>query len=119
MTAAEFRRLALDVPGAVESAHMRHPDFRLGGKVFATLGYPDDQHAMVKLTPEQQRAFVKRAPNVFAACAGAWGRRGSTQVNLTAAKADLVAAAIEAAAKNLTENDGRRPRGSSAAADRS
>ena len=57
MTADRFRRLALEISGAIESSHMNHPDFRIGGRIFASLGYPDDEHGMVKLTPEQQRIF--------------------------------------------------------------
>ena len=68
MTANEFRKMALEFPGTVESAHMSHPDFRVEGRIFATLGYPDDSWGMVKLTAEQQRAFMKRGPGVFRPC---------------------------------------------------
>jgi hypothetical protein len=101
MTANKFCSLALEISGAIESAHMNHPDFRIDGKVFASVGYPDDDHGMVKLTPEQQRAFLKRAPSVFKPCAGAWGRQGSTSVALCAAKVDLLRSALEAASKNV------------------
>jgi hypothetical protein len=101
MTANKFRSLALETSGAIEFAHMNHPDFRIDGKDFASLGYPDDDHGMVKLTPEQQRAFLKKAPSVFEPCAGAWGRQGSTSVALTTAKVDLVRSALEAASKNV------------------
>jgi len=57
MTANKFRSLALEISGALESSHMDHPDFRIGGKIFASLGYPDDEHGMVKLTPEQRGHF--------------------------------------------------------------
>jgi len=80
---------------------MDHPDFRIDGKVFASLGYPDDDHGMVKLTPEQQRTFLQKAPSVFAPCAGAWGRRGSTSVDLAAAKVGLLREALEGASKNI------------------
>ena len=66
MTAAEFRKLALALPDAQESAHMNHPDFRIGGRIFATLGYPDAAWGMVKLYPDQQEAFIKAAPKTFA-----------------------------------------------------
>jgi hypothetical protein len=101
MTADKFRRLALEISGAIESSHMEHPDFRLHGKVFASLGYPDGDHGMVKLTPEQQQAFLKTAPEVFEPCAGAWGRQGSTSVALAAAKVDVLRTALAAAAKNI------------------
>lgn len=84
MTAAEFRRIALSMPEATESAHMHHPDFRVGGKIFATLGYPDEHHGMVVLPIEEQGEFVKSHPSTFAPAKGAWGRRGSTTVRLEA-----------------------------------
>jgi hypothetical protein len=101
VTADKFRSLALEISGAIESSHMDHPDFRIAGRIFASLGYPDDDHGMVKLTPEQQRSFLKEAPKVFAPCAGAWGRQGSTSVHLAAAKVDLLRAALETASKNV------------------
>ena len=101
MTADKFRSLALEIPEATESSHMNHPDFRIDGKIFASLGYPDDRHGMVKLTPEQQGIFLKKAPMVFSPCAGSWGRQGSTSVHLAAAKVDLLRAALEAASKNV------------------
>jgi hypothetical protein len=84
MTATEFRRIALSMPEAMESAHMEHPDFRVGGKIFATLGYPDKDHGMVILPPAEQRGFVESAPATFAPAKGAWGLRGSTCVRLEA-----------------------------------
>jgi hypothetical protein len=93
MTADEFRSLALELPETIESAHMDHPDFRVSGKIFATLG-PKEAWGMVKLTPEQQKSLVAAAPQVFQPCAGAWGRRGSTQVRLEAASALLVQQAL-------------------------
>ena len=70
MTADKFRSLALELAGASEQAHMGHPDFRVGGKIIATLGYPDESWGMVKLTPEQQKSFVTKAPDAFRACNG-------------------------------------------------
>ncbi len=102
MTADKFRSLALEISGASESSHMSHPDFRVGGKIFATLGYPDDEHAMVKLTPKQQRMFLHKAPSVFEPCAGAWGKQGSTSVDLAAANVALVRATLDAASKNIS-----------------
>ena len=81
MTEDDFRRLALELPGAIESAHMGHPDFRVGGKIFATLS-PKKGWAMVKLTPDEQEAFVQAAPDVFSPVAGGWGRGGATSVCL-------------------------------------
>src|SRR5271154_7485763 len=82
MTETDFRRLALGFPEASESAHMDHPDFRVRGKIFATLGYPDHNWGMVKLTPEQQTSLVRAEPTIFVPAKGAWGRRGSTTVRL-------------------------------------
>jgi hypothetical protein len=100
VTAEQFRKLALSIPGVIESAHMAHPDFRLNGKIIATLGYPDEKHAMVRLNPEQQAKFIKKAPDVFSPCAGAWGKGGATKVHLASAKVPLVRAALAAATQN-------------------
>ena len=101
MTADKFRSLALEVPAAVEAAHMGHADFRIEGRIFASLGYPDERYGMVRLTPEQQRSFMRNAPNVFGACAGKWGHDGATSVHLAPARVDVLRAALEAASKNV------------------
>jgi len=100
MTAADFRRLALGFPEATEGAHMDHPDFRVGGKIFATLGYPDRGVGMVKLFPDQQLQFVSAEPKVFAPVNGLWGRRGATYVRLKPAKKPSVRRAMAAAWRN-------------------
>jgi hypothetical protein len=97
MTPNKFRELALSFPEAVESAHMRHPDFRAGGKIFATLGYPDENFAMVKLSAEDQKEFVRTSPGVFTPVKGAWGRQGATTINLPAATIGVVRKALTAA----------------------
>lgn len=97
MTSLDFRRLALSFPETTEKAHQSHPDFRVAGKIFATLGYPDGQSAMVKLTPGQQSEFVSDDPAVFAPAKGGWGRQGATNVKLRAAKAASVRSALTAA----------------------
>ncbi len=86
MTADEFREIALSLPEAVEIGHMGHPDFRVGKKIFATLGYPDDDHGMIKLMPEQQALFTEKSPTVFSPAKGKWGLSGSTLVALKPAK---------------------------------
>jgi hypothetical protein len=91
--------MALEIPEAVERSHMNHPDFRVAGKIFASLGVPDENWGMVKLTPEQQRALIERAPEVFRPSSGAWGRQGYTNVYLGSAKANIVRTALNAAAK--------------------
>jgi hypothetical protein len=101
MTVDEFRKMALDIPTAIEGSHMHHPDFRIAGKIFASLDYPDRGWGMVKLTPDQQRAVIEKASKVFKPCSGAWGRQGATNVYLAAAKPSIVHAALEAAAKNV------------------
>jgi len=97
MTIDQFRRVALSLPEVEERSHMGHPDFRVRAKIFATLGYPDQDWGMVKLTPEQQRMLVRANPNAFVLAQGAWGLRGSTLVRLRAAKADAVREAMTAA----------------------
>lgn len=101
MTAAEFRRMALSFPETAEGAHMEHPDFRVAGVIFATLGYPSAGWAMVKLMPDQQQDFVRAEPEVFVAVKGGWGRRGATNVRLKAAKKGGVREALEAAWRNI------------------
>jgi len=83
MTAAAFRRIALGLKGVVEGAHMGHPDFRVHGRIFATL-HADMKTGMVKLSPDEQQEFVRRSPEAFSPAAGAWGRGGSTLVALGA-----------------------------------
>lgn len=100
MTAIEFRSLALSLPEAVESSHMEHPDFRVRGKIFATLGHPDESSGMVKLSPDQQAVFIRSAPEVFRPCNGAWGRRGATYVLLHPADDATVRQALTAAWRN-------------------
>jgi hypothetical protein len=101
VTADGFRRLALALPETLESAHMGHPDFRAGGKIFATLGYPDAAWGMVKLSVEQQALFLRVAPDAFAPAKGAWGRRGSTTLHLKRAPAAIVRDALTAAWRNV------------------
>jgi hypothetical protein len=98
---SDFRRIALALPQAVEASHMGHPDFRAGGKIFASIGYPDDRYAMVKLTPDQQAKLVAAAPKMFVPVAGGWGRRGSTNVVLAAAGKPAVKSALETAWENV------------------
>ena len=99
MTANDFRRLALELPEAVESAHMDHPDFRIRGKIFASLG-PKEVWGMVKLTPEEQSLFLRTDPKAFEAFAGAWGKRGCTKVILEVAEESAVRQALIAAWRN-------------------
>lgn len=115
MTANEFRRLALSFPEALEASHMGHPDFRVHGKIFATLG-PDEAWGMVKLTPDQQEWFIRSEPEVFRPASGAWGQRGATIVHLRKARKTTVRQAMTAAWRNTApkqlaqEYDEGRPR---------
>jgi hypothetical protein len=109
MTAADFRNMALGFPETVEHQHMNHPDFRVRGKIFATLGYPDETCGMVKLTAEQQHSYIKSDPNIFAPSKGAWGRGGSTIVKLKAAKKTLLHAAMAAAWSNISGKTNAAP----------
>jgi hypothetical protein len=94
MTPDGFRRLALSQPDAIESSHMSHPDFRVGGKIFATLGYPDDEWGMVKLSPIDQELFIQADPETFSPVKGAWGKGGATRVRLRTPKKALLARAL-------------------------
>lgn len=100
MTADQFRKLVLGFEGAEELAHHGHPDFRVNGRIFCTLGYPNDTRAMVKLTPEQQAEFVHDYPEVFSPCAGKWGEQGATNVELRKARKTVIQRALEAARQN-------------------
>ena len=100
MTADEFRNLALELPGAEEDSHMDHPDFRVGGKIFATLG-PGEEWGMVKLTPEQQSMVVEAEPEIFRPVPGGWGKGGATNVRLAKADATTLKSALSMAWQNV------------------
>jgi hypothetical protein len=104
MTNEQFRKLALEIPTAFEGSHMHHPDFRVAGRIFASLGVPGPSWGMVKLTQEQQRAFIRKAPKIFKPASGAWGRQGYTNVYLPNTNATIARAAMNEAAKNLAKN---------------
>ncbi len=93
MQAAGFRRLALAMDGAIEGAHMGHPDFRVNNRIFATLR-ADQTSGMVQLTPDDQQRFVQEDPATFAPESGAWGRGGSTRVRLASADAETLGEAV-------------------------
>jgi len=99
VTVDEFRSLALSFPEASEEAHMGHPDFRVRGKIFATIG-PDEDWGMVKLTADQQALFIRTEPDIFQPASGAWGRRGCTIVRLCEADESSVRQALIAALRN-------------------
>ena len=103
MTVDDFRRIALGFPAAEERTHMNHPDFRVNGRIFATLPKPDGPHGMLKLTPEQQQTYVAAHPEAFTPVPGGWGRQGCTLVVLAKAKAQPVKAAMGEAWKAASE----------------
>ena len=99
-SAMVYRRLALALADAVESAHMGAPDFRIHGHIFATLAYGAKRLGTLMLTPEQQAEFLADAPEYFTPAAGAWGRKGSTLVRLDAPE-NVLAGALQAAYRNV------------------
>ena len=111
MTASDFRRIALGMEGAIESAHMEHPDFRANGKIFATIHH-DHESGMLKLTPEQQEKFIRDSPRMFVPENGAWGRAGSTKVFFKTADEETVGEAMTLAWRNTAKTKpARRKRG--------
>ena len=97
MNAADFRRLALLLDGAEEGSHMGAPDFRVGGKIFATLAHRQQGYGNLMLSPEHQAAFVEEQPEVFLPVAGGWGRMGATHIRLAPASEDVLAGALRTA----------------------
>lgn len=107
MTADDFRRIALSMEGAEESSHMGAPDFRVGGRIFATLASQKEGFGNLMLTREQQAAFVEELPEVFLPIAGGWGRMGMTHIRLAAASEDVLAGALRTAWKLRVEKNGK------------
>lgn len=101
MSSNRFRRIALALPGAIEASHQGNADFRVGKRIFATLGYPDDDWGMVKLTPEQQSVLVEAEPDIFRPVPGGWGRQGYTNVRLASADQATLKSALTLAWRNL------------------
>ena len=118
MTAADFRRIALSFDGAEEGAHMGAVDFRVGGRIFATLASVRDGFGNLMLTPEVQAEFVGEAPDLFLPVGGGWGRMGVTHVRLTTVPVDVLTGALRCARKLRVEKNAaaqpggraRRPR---------
>ena len=110
MTSDAFRRIACALEGAVESAHHGHPDFRVGGRVFASLGYPDAKWGMVNLTPDQQRVLVREHPGAFTPVKGKWGEQGSTNVRLDAVDEETLGEALTLAWQQAVAKGKVRPR---------
>jgi hypothetical protein len=105
MTAEDFRRLALSLPGAEEGSHMGSADFRVGGRIFATLASQEQGYGNLMLTPEVQAECVTEQPDIFLPIAGGWGRSGSTHIRLAEATEDLMAGALRTAWKLRMEKN--------------
>ncbi|MBI3817941.1 MAG: MmcQ/YjbR family DNA-binding protein [Planctomycetes bacterium] len=99
MNAAEFRKIAMSFPDVVESSHMGHPDFRVSGRIFATLSAPKPGFGMASLAPAQQAEFLQLDPGVYTPASGAWGEGGATIIKLSAARTGDVRRALELAWK--------------------
>ena len=98
-TIHDFRRIALSLEGAEESSHMGAADFRVGGRIFATLASAKQGYGNLMLTPEQQKEFTDELPDVFLPIPGGWGRNGATHMRLAAASEDVLTGALQTAWK--------------------
>ncbi len=107
MTADDFRRIALSLEGAEESSHMGSPDFRVGGRIFATLAAQSQGFGNLMLTPEQQTAFVEELPEIFLPIPGGWGRMGATHVRLAVVSEDVLTGALRTAWKIRVEKNAK------------
>jgi hypothetical protein len=107
MKADDFRRLALRLEGAEEGSHMGAADFRVGGRIFATLASQDQGYGNLMLSPAQQAEFVREQPDIFVPIAGGWGRMGATHIRLAAANEDVLAGALHTAWKLRVEKNGK------------
>src|SRR5271163_3243251 len=105
MNVSDFRRIALSLEGAEESSHMGAADFRVGGRIFATLASQSQGYGNLMLTPEQQAAFVEELPDVFLPVHGGWGRMGATHIRLSKANEDVLAGALRTAWKLRVEKN--------------
>jgi hypothetical protein len=107
MTPADFRRIALGLEGAEEGSHMGAADFRVGGRIFATLASEAQGYGNLMLTPDEQAAFVEELPDVFVPIAGGWGRMGATHIVLARASEDLLRGALQTAWRLRVEANAR------------
>src|SRR5438046_6971454 len=108
MKAADFRRLALSMEGAEEGSHMGSADFRVGGRIFATLAHQKLGYGNLMLTPEQQAEFIADRPDVFLPIAGGWGRMGATHIRLAEANEDVLSGALRTAWRLRVEKNTKR-----------
>jgi hypothetical protein len=110
MNAADFRRIALSFEGAEESSHMGAADFRVGGRIFATLASQDQGYGNLMLTPQQQADFVRELPEVFLPVRGGWGRMGATHIRLAKATEDVLMGALRTAWNLRVEKNAKTSR---------
>jgi hypothetical protein len=115
MEAADFRRIALSLPGAEEGSHMGAADFRVGGRIFATLASVRQGYGNLMLTPEHQAAFVAEQPDMFLPIHGGWGNSGATHIRLAAANEDVLTGALRTAWKIRVEKNEKSGKKSPAA----
>ena len=111
MTEDDFRRIALSFEGAEESSHMGAPDFRVDGRIFATLASAKQGYGNLMINPEQQAAFVEEMPEVFLPIHGGWGRMGMTHIRLADVTEDVLAGALHTAWQLRVEKNAKsRPK---------
>src|SRR5437868_5977716 len=110
MTPADFRRIALTLEGAEEGSHMGAADFRVGGRIFATLASEKLGYGNLMLTPEQQAEFIADRPDVFLPIAGGWGTMGATHIRLARADEDTLSGALRTAWKLRVEKNAKSGR---------
>jgi hypothetical protein len=109
MSPDDFREIALSMQGAVEGAHMNHPDFRANGRIFASL-HADDVWGTVMLAPDEQQELLALKPKMFKPSSGAWGRQGCTDVRLDAADARTLRQAMTLAWERIMAKPPAKPR---------
>jgi hypothetical protein len=107
MNVGAFRRIALSLEGAEEGSHMGHPDFRVNGRIFATLAAAAQGYGNLLLTPEEQSAFVEELPEIFVPVAGGWGKNGATHVRLAVVTEDVLTGALRTAWKLRVEKNSK------------
>ena len=113
MTANDFRRIALNLEGAEEGSHMGAADFRVGGRIFATLASQKEGYGNLMLTLEQQTLFVEELPDVFLPIKGGWGRMGATHIRLAVANEAVLSGALRTAWQlriDKNRKPGKKPR---------
>jgi len=110
MDARDFRRIALGLVGAEEGSHMGAVDFRVGGRIFATLAHEKQGYGNLMLTPEQQAAFVEELPEIFLPVHGGWGKNGATHIVLGTAREDVLEGALRTAWKLRLEKNAKSGR---------